>query len=731
MCVRHVFALVCFYIALGMGGHALAHDSQNHQEPRFPKVCKVLRAPLRWQSDQPILKPGLSEDQESSRETWEVQAALNKCAKVAPGSAVRLALGRDESFNAFLVNPLNVPSGVSLLIEGGVTVYGSKNADNYSSHLPNVTCGGKGPPSVYPVDGGCNPLITLNSHTGIYGYGVIDGRGGVVYTGAQAPGISWWTLTTTRGQDEQQASPYVVGLPGETAEDVTLYKVTVRNPPFHTMKLTGNGILVWGVKVQAPWDVPNTDGFDVSGQNITIFDSTVANGDQEVAIFAGAGGTQNVKVENLRGYNKGGVAILVNGFGPTVRPVQDVVIRSAFITGELPSFFRATFKGKSEPFVNGVPESEMLRKYGAQGITSFTQALPNATDVHGLQITANLSKAQSEDGPVGERITFESVCMQDVGEPLNVSPESGGEAVGAGFKPPVLRDIVFKDVHVLKPTSQYVTSVGGSVPTLGGGYRLSFLASPHTEGGVGFRNHLTFENVVFDDDSSGSSIASIDAEGNRLSTLTNVYPAVLNGLFAKYSASPVVSQNGNTALTLNDNRYVRTTPINDPSLAYKCSSKRPPFVMGELYLSLTDDDSGGRASSELQTATVPAGSNITLNAVVQPIMSESTYLNTRAPATTVKKPPPFLAIGSPRLTNPVIFFERGRPVGYGRLLANGTLARAVIRVTQPGMHTYTAQYPADVFYETLDFGSVTVTVKADRRGNDKVGDGRTSPFSAN
>ena len=62
------------------------------------------------------------------------------------------------------------------------------------------------------------------------------------------------------------------------------YKVTIRNPLFHTVRLGGNGVTVWGVRIHAPCNEPHTDGFDLHGSNITLYDTIVANGDDDIAI---------------------------------------------------------------------------------------------------------------------------------------------------------------------------------------------------------------------------------------------------------------------------------------------------------------------------------------------------------------------------------------------------------------------------------------------------------------
>lgn len=690
-------------MAIGIVEQAHAQDSRTVQEPQFPAVCKVVKAPLRSRSEQPVLNSDMTEDEESAKEAKELQAELDWCEKNMKGGAVRLTLGPDESFNAFLIDPITVPAGGSLIVDGGVTVYGTRNATRYQTNLANVTCGKAG--ANYPIDGGCNSLITLNADSGIYGYGVIDGQGGRVFTGLSST-ISWWDLTMTKGA-LLQASPKVISTPlGSVTPNITLYKITVRNPPFHTIRLEAQDITIWGVKVQAPWNVYNTDGFDITGNDVTIFDATVANGDQQVAIFAGPNGTQNVTVERFKGYNRAGIAIGINGGGTTIRPVENILVRNAFLTGELPSFFVAPFNGQSARFINGVPEPLMLQKYSA--IKSYLQALPNSVEVKGLQIIPNLSQIGSENGPVVNNVNFESVCLRDIATPLNISPKPLANPV-INFTPPVVDNIVFRNIHVLPPTPQFVSKIKSQL-SAGGGYDFAMVASPQPPNKPEYLNNVTFDNVVFDDaaasvsSASGSSIETVDAEGNQFVTLTNIYPPLLNQLHADYSAPPLKStKTGNTTLTLNENRYLKTTPTHTPSFAYACPQGRPPFVTGELYLSVDGQHFNGNS-----LATVREDRNVTLNAVVQPIMSQSTYMSEDTAR---------LAIGSPQLTNPVIFYEQGRPVGEGRLSANGTLARVVLAHIPPGVHTYTAEYPADRFYQRLVFGSVTLQVIANRSGD--------------
>ena len=627
-----------------------------------------------------------------------------------PGQAVELALGSDPAFNAFLIEPTTLPNGISLIIDGGVTVYGSRDPAVYQVLPPNPTgptCGMLGP---WPINTGCNPLLTLSSNTGVYGHGVIDAQGDKIMLG-NPQRATWWDLTTykkgaanpdgtcqqpdptsnngvsdpTGGTTEcEQESPLVISsavAPGETIANLTLYKITVRNPPYHTNKLVGQDITVWGVKVQAPWNLPNTDGFDVRATNATFFDDTVANGDQEITVVSSGGPTSNMTIQNFHGYGKGGITILGNG-----DRTSQILVENAQITGDLPSVVSATVDGQTEMVVNGVPFSQM--KVQNKPLQSWGQALPNATnDLKALQISN--ASSNSVAGSQISDVTFRSVCISDIVKPIDIS-------LGNSSTPGFAHNIVFQDVHVLKPTRQFPAMQKGKVadPLAPGSYELYFDAPSADQ-----PNQITFDNLVFDDSEPGtSSLSSISAHNNQFTALANVYPAVFNELNLADPSGP----SGSIHFLLANNSYQSTAPVNNQNLGKACH--RMPFLTGDLYLS-TGDSTG--SSTNLQTMTVTEGASIRLNAVVQPIMSQTTLSIPNSYGAT----PGLLAIGSPALTKAVNFYEEGILIGTASLSANGTLASLTIQHLSAGRHMYRAEYPADAYYNSLPFGSVTVQVQ--------------------
>lgn len=676
-------------------------DRRHVSEPVYPTICVSLPAPLHSKEEQPVIgETAAEQDAASAKATALIVQALADC---APGQAVRLTLGETPSLNAFLVNPFVIPEGISLIIDGGVTVFATRNPTNFQDpSTPSVVCGTIGD---YAINQGCLPLLTLSANSGVYGYGVLDGQSNRVLLGPIGDGTStWWDRLTQKKEKNKnnfcsnqtsdpslcvQANPLMVSTgtikgKSDLGSNLVLYKITIRNPPYHTVKLGGAGVTVWGVKVQAPWNIPNSDGFDVHGTDITIKDTIVANGDQEIAITSGATITSYITVDGFKGYSKGGIALLGDGVG-----ITDVLIRKADITGALPSVIGTT--------VNGVSERMMEGKYGLQ---SYGQALPNATnDLNALQINTNLNaQSESKVGSLFNNIAFESICIEDIGRPIHVGPIVPFTNPQHPTGLPSLKNITLRDIHVLRPTPQY-PALSKGIPTKGerGAYSVTLQAYPQSDQTEGFYNYLTLDNVVFDDDASGdTSLANLTAIGNVFTTKANIYPPQLNALDAPQDKTSIF----HTGWTLEGNTYDHKTSVSTPKLAYQCHPDRQPFVNGELYAST-------ETAQNLRNTEVAAGSSIALHAVVQPVMSQVT----RFMPDSYGAAPGLLAVGSPKLRNPIVFYEGSRVIGTRSLGVNGTLATFVVENLQRGTHTFRAEYPADRFYKALVFGDVTVEVK--------------------
>jgi len=159
---------------------AIAQDTRQVTEPKIPDSCVQLPAQLR--ATHSMINPA----DEGKLDTERIQNALDKC---TPGMAVELKPSSGN--NAFLTGPLEMRTGVTLLVDEGVTLFGSRDAKLYDLQGEGMTpglCGtlAPGAPTIFPVPqqpaplhGGCRPLISVMNakNVGIMGNGIIDGRG--------------------------------------------------------------------------------------------------------------------------------------------------------------------------------------------------------------------------------------------------------------------------------------------------------------------------------------------------------------------------------------------------------------------------------------------------------------------------------------------------------------------------------------------------------------------------
>ncbi|MDR3735730.1 MAG: glycosyl hydrolase family 28 protein [Acidobacteriaceae bacterium] len=353
-------------------------DPRTVVEPVYPPVCSVLSA-----------LQTVSSPVESSPDTARVQAALNAC---PAGQAVEFSAS--GSYNGFIIAPITLPAGVTMLVDPEVTIMASINSADYSC-VSSLSW--------------CTPVIDVAANTypnpgsAIMGLGVIDGRGGTTLTDLHK---SWWATGSN-------ARPRLIFLSSHTntipADNFTMYKITLKNSPKFHFSGIGNDLTVWGVKVIAPPDSPNTDGIDPSSsENITITNSYISDGDDMIAMKAGNGHIDNVTISNNHMYS---------GHGITIGSETNAGLNNMYV--------------HDDAIDNG---------FGGSSVDT-------------LRIKSDTSRG----GEVYD-VLYKNICINHGGDTIVIDPYYSSET---GTLIPNFHDITFSNVHMLIRDSSHKSTMTG------------------------------------------------------------------------------------------------------------------------------------------------------------------------------------------------------------------------------------------------------------------------------
>ncbi len=401
--------VLCVVMGLLVVGAAAGQDARNVLEPVIPPVCTTLNAELASGTT-----PGTISN-ETQLDSPRIQAALSAC---PAGQAVELAMGGTN--DAFLTGPLTIPSGVTLVVDAGVTLYASRNPRDYDATSAH-TCG-----TVDSSGNGCNPIINVSKTVGagIMGYGTIDGRGYMKMLINGQPGPeSWWDIANDANVNGgSQNNPRLIN--GSSVDRFTLYKIRLMNSPmFHVALDAPTNFTAWGVKIVTPYDARNSDGIDPGyGTNVTITQSHISDGDDQVAIGGNKlpGASYYTVANNWFG----------NGHGLSI----------------------------------GSYTSGGVRHLLAQNLTwSGLATDSNATAVH---IKSDVSR-----GGVVQDLTYQNICTKDLRYAIWLDPFYSGLSK-TGTSLPWYKDILIQNFHQVTPSTSSTTTgqviiqgYNASVPT--------------------------------------------------------------------------------------------------------------------------------------------------------------------------------------------------------------------------------------------------------------------------
>ncbi len=293
-------AVVCGLVAAGGTRAVSAQDTRTVTEPVVPGVCATLKAELTR-----VGADGMAAADEGRLDTARIQKGIDGC---GAGKALELAAG-DDRRNAFLSGPIELKPGVVLLVDKGVTLFGSRDPKVYATSPGS--CG-----KVDEERSGCRPLIHGKGAGGAgimgdgTGGGIIDGRGGSkLLVDGKVQAKTWWDLANDARAGGRQQVPRLIQI--EDSDDFTIYRITLKNSAnFHVVYSGGDGFTVWGLKIDTPANARNTDGVDPgNSKNITVTHSYIRDGDDNIAIKGGNGPVTNMSVIHNHFYYGHGMSI--------------------------------------------------------------------------------------------------------------------------------------------------------------------------------------------------------------------------------------------------------------------------------------------------------------------------------------------------------------------------------------------------------------------------------------
>jgi polygalacturonase/uncharacterized protein YjdB len=412
-------------------------------------------------------------------DTAAIQAAIDACgASLVAGQKGSVKLQVSQAYPgqvAFVSGPLFLRAGVTLWIDGGVTLFAAQDPRLYDAKGVG-SCG----TDAGNTSSGCLSLINVNgtsasqllADAGVMGNGVIDGLGGEPTIGGfnGNPNGTWWDVAQhALVNNLSHSNPRLIDV--LLADHFTLYHITLHNSPKFHVGLESDNYLVWDVKIQTPSKAVNsvgrpltpkyarnTDGIDPSDSwNGVIAFSKISVGDDQIAIKCG----------------KFHLNTSANAGQPSCRNL--IVAHTSFGTGHGMSIGSETNGGSS----TGSPQGTGMlgtRDQAGQivqwGLHVFDLTIDGSVgtggapdvDINGIRIKSDISRG----GLVADAL-YEKVCIRNLPNPIILNPHY--DPTKRGPLSPTYQNIVLRDVHAVSahpgsaPTATPIVTLLGLDPT--------------------------------------------------------------------------------------------------------------------------------------------------------------------------------------------------------------------------------------------------------------------------
>jgi polygalacturonase len=629
-------------------------------KPVFPELCPAKNAivtadiALDAQGDVPAA-------QESSRGSHDrLQAALDACA--GSGRSVRVVRGgATRELNALVTSPFTIPTGVTLLLDPGVTVFATLDASQFQVPGAKTHCG-----IIEKVSArnSCVPFITFADgaqNAGIMGYGTIDMRGnkpllqpaGVVQDPAfdyacsekfanrccNTKHVSWWDLSCQSTQNNSsgrpfsyQQNPFTIFVQqtksGMRAKHITLFGITVKDGVFWNIYTEGvDDFVVWDIKLIGPGsknEIYNTDGIDPGGvDGATLAYNWISTGDDDIAITSRNSESRNISVLHNH---------IFDGHGASIGSATNKGVRNVLFADNL-----------------------------LYGDANFDHS-----DARAINIKTDRDRA----GEITQ-ITYTNMCIANMQHAIVMSPSYAGKQSGSD---PNIHNVLLSKVMfgTAKGVPAFLTPPGRPMVATG---------SVEFDGNPGFPLVVKLEDVNTDamvlrarSDPGHSNYANpkdakIDATAGYVSA--NLYNLL------KTNGAQMQGERGNSK-----------------GWATACTYD---FLATDVALA------GGESNASNWThAVAHAGQPVRLNVQLQPAIADSTAED-KSPAVHVP-----LATG----TIDVLYHDAGTKLASAPVTKIGTWTELMLPLpTAAGSYAFDVRYSGDGNYAGKMAGSIVVDVK--------------------
>jgi Glycosyl hydrolases family 28/MBG domain (YGX type)/Bacterial Ig-like domain (group 3) len=520
-----VAGLLLFAVSAG-AQIVVTGDSRTVTEPTFPPICQVVTAAItQVNNDIPISVDSSNTNPDAAR----IQAAINFCSTNFPGQAVELSMDSSGVYNAFLSGPLVMPSNSALLVDPGVTLFFSRNAQDFDLVAGTHTCGTRNGNS---ANKSCLPPIDIPknaTNVSIMGYGKLNARGGdPLLNGFQTSSsfpvpanFTWWNLAALGNQQV----PESMIQPETGVTNLTLYKITLQNASMFHVKSIGTikGLTAWGVKIETPTFTNNTDGIDPDqAQNVTVANSWISDGDDDIAIGASGttgstNGAANISIINNHFFAGHGESI--GSF--TDGGVNNILFDNNMLAGD-------DFSGKGSA-INAVP------------FTINNTTFPvNYADGNS---TAVRIKSDQAAGGIVTNVQYSNSCFLDHNKDLLFTPLYNTDA---GSNTPNVSNILLQNLAFMNDAGKAGSVQFTGTNTVVNGVTLTFPLGI-TLDNVTFPNALTASNFTVSSTSGKEQYANLSyGPGDVSSNFISAYAT-----FASVPANNDTVTNNITATSLN------------------------------------------------------------------------------------------------------------------------------------------------------------------------------------